>query len=71
MNPAVTKKKIGNFMSRYETFSFSMVLSMTLVTGRNKELNARLNKLKVAGHEGTWRSGGKSPFIPNLDAKWN
>ena len=70
MNPAVIKN-MGNFMSRYETFSFSMVLSMTLVTGRNEELNARWSKRKVAGHEGTWRSGGKSPFIPNLGTKWS
>jgi hypothetical protein len=40
MSPEVTKNT-GNFMSGYETFSFLMILSMTLVIGRNKELNAR------------------------------
>ena len=48
-----------------------MILSMKLVTGRTKELNAGWSKGKVASHEGIWRSGGKSPHILNLGAKWS
>jgi hypothetical protein len=44
---------------------------MTLVTGRTEELNVWRSIGKVAGHEGTWRSGGKSPLIRNLGAKWS
>ena len=35
MKPAVTKI-MGNFLSKKETFSFSMSYSMTLVTGKTK-----------------------------------
>jgi len=40
MSPAVTKN-MGNFMRRYKTVSFLMVLSVTLDAGRNREINAR------------------------------
>jgi hypothetical protein len=29
------------------------------------------DEVKVARHEGTWGSGGKSPLFLNLDVEWS